>query len=451
MLPLRRCDFALCRCIYPTDHPRSQYCWNSCRAKDNLRQKGKAYQGTPLTDEQADRLSIQLNKQARWKLTFQNPKLLAHICQQQEQINQMRSRLDDLVRQEKQAWEVCYPDWSTYCKLVLFPKKAEGLSSKTIEEEVAQIRQSKTATRFDKALGEAADAMNSFVEQFTRHQKEEARQDEQQELAGRLRPLLTTAIGLFEQRRKLHEQLLEKYLDLQKQVRELNREEPRKRIKKEKQPPASAAPSVITAQPVALVAVPGKYRSAIEIMQQPGGERIELDGPLGSFLGKLERQCLSVTLTGKPGGGKSHFCFILARAFCDKGLKVMFYSLEEGSRSEVFKDKMIRYGLSQEPLFHAEESATLEEIKEAATYFDVIILDSWTMLPNVKGKAFGELSKQFPRLVFISIFQLTSGDKIRGGTQPIFDAFINLKVIDGIVYNTKNRYGGTGEFDIFNH
>lgn len=361
----------------------------------------------------------------------------------------MQIRLDALTRQEKQAWEGCYPSWSKLCQLVLFPGKAEGLSSQAIRQGAVDITTSSTATTLDKIAVEVAKACNAFVEQYTQHQQEEALRRERQELADKVRPLLTIALGLFEQRRKLHEQLVDKYLRLQEQVRDLNREEPRKRSPKARQTPLGSTPTPADSGAVTPAAVPAKYRSAKDIMQQQGGERILLDGPLSSFLGKLERQYLSITLTGKPGGGKSHFCFILAKAFCEKGLRVMFYSLEEGCTSEVFKDKLMQYGLSEGPLFYAEENATLAEIKKAATHFDVIIIDSWTLLPNVKGKAFGEFSKQFPRLVLIAIFQLTSGGEIRGGTEPIYDSFINLEVKDGIAYNQKNRFGGKGEYAIF--
>ncbi len=243
----------------------------------------------------------------------------------------------------------------------------------------------------------------------------------------------------------------EKYFELADKVQLLNKPEPRKREPKPKPLlPVQAELSLTSSGTTAASApLPGRYRSAKELMQQPGGEPVVLAEPFRTFLGKLERKNLSITLTGGAGSGKTHFSFQLAKAFCHTGLKVLFYSLEMGCESQLFKDLLLQYGLSDQESFCAEPTATLAEIKEAAWHFDVIFIDSWTKLKGVKGKEFGELSKQFPQLVLVAIFQQNSSGKIRGGTEPIYDSFINLEVKDGEARNEKTRFGGRGTFSMF--
>lgn len=176
-----------------------------------------------------------------------------------------------------------------------------------------------------------------------------------------------------------------------------------------------------------------------------------LKGDLGRFLGHLERYRLAITLEGEQGSGKTQFAFQLADGFSDLGMKVGFYSLEIGTNSTV----MVRNrDLYLQPKNHSKifitEQGSLADLRQKASVFDVVIIDSWTKLDE-DSKEFDRLRKDFPNTIWVVIFQRTSANKIRGGTKPLYDAGINIAVykIDNTFENnyaecTKNRYGETG-------
>ncbi|NVK65703.1 MAG: ATP-binding protein [Flavobacteriales bacterium] len=57
---------------------------------------------------------------------------------------------------------------------------------------------------------------------------------------------------------------------------------------------------------------------------------VQLNGALGRFCGKMERNKCAVALTGDSGAGKSHFSYALADDFVDQNLNVGYFSLESG-------------------------------------------------------------------------------------------------------------------------
>jgi hypothetical protein len=73
----------------------------------------------------------------------------------------------------------------------------------------------------------------------------------------------------------------------------------------------------------------------------------------------------------------------------------------------------------------------------------------------VDSQEFDNLRNDFPNTVWIVLFQRTSGNKIRGGTKPLYDAGINIDVVkadESFVNNyaitTKNRYGQSYKYNI---
>ena len=155
---------------------------------------------------------------------------------------------------------------------------------------------------------------------------------------------------------------------------------------------------------------------------------------------------LAITLLGKPGSGKTYFTFDLMRAFSKLDFTIAYFSLEEGI-NDLTKTKLEKYGLLEMENIMLIDKGNIEDIKKAATQFKVIIIDSWGKL-NAPTDEFDFLRNQFPKTVFISIFQQTSSGAMRGGTKAAFDAGINIETYkegeERIATCTKNRYGMAG-------
>lgn len=141
----------------------------------------------------------------------------------------------------------------------------------------------------------------------------------------------------------------------------------------------------------------------------------------------------------------------LADAFADKGMKVGFYSLEVGANTHIMvRNRELYIKPHNLPRIFITEEGNLADIRESAKLYDVVVIDSWTKL-EVNSIEFDRLRRDFPNTIFIVIFQRTAGNKIRGGTRPLFDAGINIDVVkvdDTFVNNyaitKKNRYGKAG-------
>lgn len=178
-----------------------------------------------------------------------------------------------------------------------------------------------------------------------------------------------------------------------------------------------------------------------------------LKGAIGELLGDMETYRLAITLEGDQGAGKTQCAFQLADAFADIGKSVGIFQLEIGANSNIvskFRDKYIKPSNRKNVLIAGEAPNGINTVRDYAKKFNVIIIDSWTKL-DVDSMEFDRLRKDFEDTIWVVLFQRTSGNTIRGGTKPLYDAGINLeakKVDDTFVNNyvvaTKNRYGATG-------
>lgn len=193
------------------------------------------------------------------------------------------------------------------------------------------------------------------------------------------------------------------------------------------------------------------FTSADNIKVREQNQTFRLPGDLGEFLGDLERYELAMTLDGDPGGGKSRFTYRLANALASQGDKVAIFTLEIGKESDLVQrmknDYIAKSNLDK--IFFADVAPEgIETIRAAAANFDVVIIDSWNKLDEDTAE-FDRLRKDFPQTIFIAIFQRTTSGVIRGGTKPLFDAGIVIKVVkpdndfkNNYAYCEKNRYSG---------
>lgn len=169
-----------------------------------------------------------------------------------------------------------------------------------------------------------------------------------------------------------------------------------------------------------------------------------LDGELGRFLGELDRNRTAFALTGDSGAGKSYFSFELAKVFIDASFKAKYFALEEGL-GKLTQNKVRFYGLGNDITITGK--GTLRDVRRDAKLFDLIVIDSFQKL-NVKAEEFERLRQDFPKTIFIIIFQKTASGSMRGGSSIKFNssATIDVQIRDEerMAVMEKGRYGTIG-------
>jgi len=181
-------------------------------------------------------------------------------------------------------------------------------------------------------------------------------------------------------------------------------------------------------------------------VEDSGYEKIELPGDLGKFLGYVERYEYSILLRGEKGAGKSRMTYQMMNTFALAGFTVGCFSLEIGKQSNIVKDMRNSYispTIANKVMIADAAPNGLEDIKDAARQFDVVCIDSWGKIPGVQSEDFDTLRKEFPKTMFIIIFQSTTNGTARGGSAPEYDAGMVIQVAKGgRAYCEKNRYNG---------
>lgn len=170
-----------------------------------------------------------------------------------------------------------------------------------------------------------------------------------------------------------------------------------------------------------------------------------LQGALGLFIGSMDRKMAAIGLTGDSGSGKSTFSLTLALSFARHGFSVKYFSLEEGL-GDSMKRKIRAAGIGNEVRF--QEGATLHAIRQDAKRFDVIFIDSFTILDSGQDEL-EKLRKDFPETIFVCIHQKTTSGSIRGGSKIFYNstAIINIEIDHDrgrLAVMKKSRYGTEG-------
>jgi len=175
-------------------------------------------------------------------------------------------------------------------------------------------------------------------------------------------------------------------------------------------------------------------------------EKITLPGDLGKFLGYVERYEYSILLRGEKGAGKTRMMYQMMNTFAKANFTVGCFSLEIGKHSNIVKDMRNEYlcpTIVNKVQIAESTPNGLDDIRAAAKHFDVVAIDSWGKIPGVKSDDFDKLRKEFPKTMFIVIFQSTTNGTARGGSMPEYDAGIVIQVAEGgKAYCEKNRYSG---------
>ena len=177
-------------------------------------------------------------------------------------------------------------------------------------------------------------------------------------------------------------------------------------------------------------------------LQDMSFEIFTIDSELGRFLGELDFNRTCFALTGDSGAGKTYFSFELAQLFISAlDINAKYFSLEEGV-GKLTQEKVMQYGLGNE--LSITDHGSLEDVRIAAKDYPLIIVDSFNKL-DAKATDFENLRTDFPKTLFILIFQKTTSGTMRGGSSIKYNSSATINVIkrDGerIAIMEKGRYG----------
>lgn len=180
------------------------------------------------------------------------------------------------------------------------------------------------------------------------------------------------------------------------------------------------------------------------------GETLPLPGALGKFIGTIERHEYAMALRGDKGAGKSRLQYQILNLLAFVGLNCALFSLEIDKNSNVverYTKLYIAPANRARVQIASEAPGGMKAIRDAAKKFDVVGIDSWGKIPGVAAGDFDKLRKEFPRTLFIVIFQSTTAGTARGGSANEYDASAVCQVnLPGVAVMEKNRYA-TGAAD----
>lgn len=152
---------------------------------------------------------------------------------------------------------------------------------------------------------------------------------------------------------------------------------------------------------------------------------------------------------GKPGQGKSTFCLQFAHYLASNFGRVVYISGEEGF-SKTMKDKFQNNNAYSPNLFLADINSfddIIETISPNEYHF--IFVDSLNNM-GIGLEQFKELRYLYSKSALITIAQSTKKGDFRGSQEVLHETDIALKVEDGYVVGTKNRFKELGySFSVF--
>lgn len=137
------------------------------------------------------------------------------------------------------------------------------------------------------------------------------------------------------------------------------------------------------------------------------------------------------------------FLYQLMDAFAEQGFNVASFTLEIDKQSDLVQ-RMTQKFIKPKNRSRIQAASIAPDgittIREAAKYFDVVAIDSFSKL-NANQMEFDKLRKDFPDTFFLVIFQSTTAGTARGGAAAEYDAGVVIQVDEpGVALCEKNRY-----------
>jgi hypothetical protein len=191
-----------------------------------------------------------------------------------------------------------------------------------------------------------------------------------------------------------------------------------------------------------LFGLKGKSKGVTALSEwKPNSKIIKLPGDLGAFLGGYERKQYAIVLRGEKGAGKTRLLCQLIDLFAKKNLKSLFLSLEVSPESELFGNYISYIGKESRKNVSVSACKDLAELEKYCKQYDLIAIDSWSKLKGVSQEDFIRIIEKYPNVLFLAIFQSTTGGTARGGIMSEYDSSLVIQVAQGgNAQCEKNRY-----------
>jgi hypothetical protein len=172
---------------------------------------------------------------------------------------------------------------------------------------------------------------------------------------------------------------------------------------------------------------------------------LPFSGVWADIFGKVSQPFFTMVF-GMPGSGKSTFDILFAKYLAnDLDLKVLYVASEEGF-TYTLREKFDRLNAFSENIDIA------YKLPASFKDYDFIFIDSVNELgidPDEVGKLILK-GRQF-QTSFVFIYRATKDGKYKGLSENEHLVDVSIKVENGITFNQKNRFGGTGRMNAFEY
>ncbi len=438
------CEF--CGKTFTAAKSNAKFCDGNCRVKNhNLNKKHKeevVIEETQIkveNNQQVDELKRQLQEQRGYSEQY-----LDYWRELREGIDTLNHNVDVLKHNLRIIEEDLEEEQERYelldTELTLMAKKEEGLSKMPLHKDAGWANifiawnNINDSNKLSKEKQDKIDEYKELKLSIKKNKKLKIEDD----LA-----LQRTKLDLEEWKEEIKE-IRKRYEDTVKEIKRLEYLI-NKPIKKKRSPIATAIHRPISHKKV----VKKQDKNGREIgagdLQDMDFEIFTINSELGKFLGELDLNRTCFALTGDSGAGKTYFSFELAQLFISAlDINAKYFSLEEGV-GKLTQEKVMQYGLGNE--LSITDQGSLEDVRIAAGEYPLVIVDSFNKL-DAKAADFENLRTDFPKTLFILIFQKTTSGTMRGGSAIKYDSSATINVVrrDGerIAIMEKGRYGTQG-------
>lgn len=437
----KNCEF--CGVKFEAARSNKKFCGGNCRTK-NCNQKKKEEEFEKVEEakievdnnEQIDELKRQLSEQRALSHRYLN-----YWRELKEDIGTLNHNIDVLKHEIRITEEDLEADQESYnlldAELTLMAKKEEGLSKIPLHKDAgwANLFIAWNNINDNKKLSKDKRKKIEKYEELKSSLRENKKLKGEDELA-----LQRTKSDLEETKTEFKE-IDQRYRDSVKEIKRLDLLI-NKPIKKKKSSMMTTVHRPSSPKRVVQKQENTNKDIGAGDLQDMDFDIFTIDSELGRFLGELDFNRTCFALTGDSGAGKTYFSFELAQLFISAlEINAKYFSLEEGV-GKLTQEKVIQYGLGNE--LSITDQGSLEDVRIAAKDYPLIIVDSFNKL-DAKPADFENLRTDFPKTLFILIFQKTTSGTMRGGSSIKYNSSATINVIkrDGerIAIMEKGRYG----------
>ncbi len=180
-------------------------------------------------------------------------------------------------------------------------------------------------------------------------------------------------------------------------------------------------------------------------LQKMEFQLLPFSGVWADIFGKVSQPFFTMVF-GMPGSGKSTFNILFSKYLADGlDLKVLYVASEEGF-TYTLKEKFDRLNAFSNNIDIAYRLP--QNIKD----YDFIFIDSVNELGFDPGQVAKLIMKgRQTKTSIVFIYRATKDGKYKGLSENEHLVDVSIKVENGLTFNQKNRFGGKGRMNVFEH